>query len=100
MRANVLKALALGVLVAGCGSAPDAVGGGDRYEVHGVDEGDMLKLRGGPGTGFDVYVGLPNGTVVRVNECTQTGGTRWCEVSLDRARGLTGWASWAYLRAL
>ena len=38
MRANVLKALALGVLVAGCGSAPDAVGGGDRYEVHGVDD--------------------------------------------------------------
>ncbi|MAO00634.1 SH3 domain-containing protein [uncultured Roseovarius sp.] len=71
-----------------------------RYEVHGVADDDMLKMRAGPGTGYDVIVGLPNGTVLRVHSCQQTGGTRWCEVSLDRARGLRGHVSWAYLRKL
>lgn len=71
-----------------------------RYEVHGVAEDDMLKMRAGPGTGYDVIVGLPNGAVVRVHSCQQTGGTRWCEVSLERARGLRGHVSWAYLRKL
>nr|WP_081894624.1 SH3 domain-containing protein [Ruegeria halocynthiae] len=71
-----------------------------RYEVVGVEEGDMLKMRGGPGTGFIVIVGLPNGTALRVHSCEQTGGTRWCRVSLERARGLKGYVSWAYLRKL
>ncbi|WP_282119409.1 SH3 domain-containing protein [Ruegeria atlantica] len=71
-----------------------------RYEVFGVEEGDMLKMRAGPGTGYIVIVGLPNGTALRVHSCEQTGGTRWCRVSLDRARQLKGYVSWAYLRKL
>jgi uncharacterized protein YraI len=71
-----------------------------RHEVYGVEGDDMLKLRGGPGTGYSVIVGLPNGTVLRVHSCQQTGGTRWCRVSLDRARGLKGYVSWAYLRKI
>lgn len=70
------------------------------YEVYGVEEGDMLKMRGGPGTGYIVIVGLPNGTALRVHSCEQTGGTRWCRVSLQRARGLKGYVSWAYLRKI
>ncbi|MCR8547202.1 SH3 domain-containing protein [Salipiger sp. P9] len=100
MRGFVFKALALGFLAAAIQPDPAAAGWRDRYEVYGVEEGDMLKMRGGPGIGFDVYVGLPNGTVVRLIECTQTGGTRWCKVSLDRARSLKGWVSWAYLREI
>ncbi len=71
-----------------------------QYEVHGVEGDDMLKLRGGPGTGYSVIVGLPNGTVLRVHSCQQTGSTRWCRVSLQRARGLKGYVSWAYLRKI
>jgi len=71
-----------------------------QYEVYGVEEGDMLKMRGGPGTGFSVIVGLPNGTVLRVHSCQQTGSTRWCRVSLQQARGLKGYVSWAYLRKI
>ncbi|WP_170482055.1 SH3 domain-containing protein [Ruegeria arenilitoris] len=71
-----------------------------RYEVFGVEDGDMLKLRAGPGIGFNVIVGLPNGTALRVHSCEQTGGTRWCRVSLQRARGLKGFVSWAYLRKI
>lgn len=70
------------------------------HEVAGVDEGDMLKLRAGPGTGYDVIVGLPNGTALRVHSCERLGGTRWCQVSLDRARALKGYVSESYLRKM
>lgn len=99
MRRSVLCALAGAMLTAACGAPPADVFQ-NRYEVHGVEDGDMLKMRGGPGTGFNVITGLPNGTVLDVRECTQTGGTRWCEVSMDRAQGLTGYVSYAYLRKL
>ncbi|SDY06888.1 SH3 domain-containing protein [Citreimonas salinaria] len=78
-------------------AAPAAAQSG-RYEVFGVAEDDLLKLRAGPGTGFVVVAGFPNGTALRVYECTQTGGTRWCEVAMERARGLRGYVSFAYLR--
>ncbi|PVA11968.1 peptide-binding protein [Pelagivirga sediminicola] len=68
------------------------------YEVFGVEEGDMLKLRAGPGTGFDVIAGLPNGTVLRLNGCERTGGTRWCEAAMKDGPALNGYVSWAYLR--
>ncbi|MBN8188134.1 MAG: SH3 domain-containing protein [Rhodobacteraceae bacterium] len=100
MRGPAIRTLAAGVLSAIVLAQPAAAAWREKFEVYGVAEGDMLKMRGGPGTGFDVWVGLPNGTVVRVHECTQTGSTRWCEVSLERARSLRGWVSWAYLREL
>lgn len=68
------------------------------YEVAGVEADDMLKLRAGPGVGFRLILGLPNGTVVRVYSCEQTGSTRWCKVSLKQARGLGGYVSGAYLK--
>lgn len=100
MRKTILGALAIGVLTACQAPVAAVVGGQGLYEVHGVEDGDMLKMRGGPGTGFDVYVGLPNGTVVRVRDCSRLGGTRWCEVALDRAPGLDGYVSQTYLRKL
>lgn len=90
--------MALGVLSACSDSAPIAAFQQTRSEVHGVEDGDMLKLRAGPGRGFDTYAGLPNGTIVRVRTCSRVGGTRWCEVALDRAPGLTGYVSQTYLR--
>lgn len=83
----------------GCGA--NVVGAGDRsaglYEVVGVEDGDMLKMRAGPGTGYKVILGLPNGTVLRVHDCDQTGSTRWCKASLKQARRLIGFVSWGYL---
>ena len=70
------------------------------YEVFGVADDDMLKLRAGPGIGYKVVLGLPNGTVLRVHSCQQTGGTRWCSVSLKKAQALKGHVSWAYLRKM
>lgn len=71
---------------------------GTYYEVTGVEQDDMLKMRAGPGTGYRVVAGFPNGTVFRVHSCEQTGSTRWCRVSLKQARGLKGFVSWAYLK--
>ena len=74
-----------------------AVERGD-YEVIAVEDGNMLKLRAGPGIGYKVIVGLPNGTALRVHSCQQTGATSWCSVSLKRALRLNGHVSGAYLR--
>lgn len=100
MRSAVFVALAAVVLgtVFGAGTAlAEPVG---RYEVVGVEGDDMLKMRAGPGIDFNVIVGLPNGTVLWVRSCEQTGGTRWCKVALDQARGLRGYVSWAYLKRI
>lgn len=98
MRGTVLLTLTAAMLTVVLGAAPAAAAWRDRYEVHGVETDDMLKMRAGPGTGYNVILGLPNGTVLRIHSCQQTGGTRWCNVSLDQARGLKGYVSWAYLR--
>lgn len=92
---SALAAAALGAL-SGCGSP--GVDLGKSYQVAGVEAGDMLKLRKGPGTGFQVVAGLPNGTALRIHSCQQTGGTRWCKVSSSRSRGLDGYVSWAYVQ--
>ena len=90
MRKAILLAVASAMLATliPAGSAVAAPFG--YYEVTGVDDDDMLKMRAGPGIGYKVILGLPNGT--------QTGGTRWCEVSLKGARSVKGHVSWAYLR--
>jgi hypothetical protein len=100
MRRIVLVILVAGLLSPWFGVPPANAGAMGRYEVSGVGDDDMLKMRAGPGTGYDVIVGLPNGTILRVDSCQQTGGTRWCSVALERARGLRGYVSWAYLRKL
>ena len=93
-----LAALVTGSGLFGAGAAEAASLG--RYEVHGVEADDMLKMRAGPGTGYVVILGLPNGTVLRVHECQQAGATNWCSVSLDGARAVKGYVSLAYLRKL
>lgn len=100
MRISVLSLLALSFLSACASPAAIAPLKQNLSEVYGVQENDMLKLRAGPGTGFDVYVGLPNGTVVRVGDCSSIGSIVWCDVALDRAPGLRGYVSQTYLREL
>lgn len=70
----------------------------DRAIVSGVGADDMLKLRAGPGTGYKVIVGLPEGTVLINRGCTRVGGTPWCEVALALVPRLTGYVSGHYLK--
>ncbi|MEZ5798582.1 MAG: SH3 domain-containing protein [Paracoccaceae bacterium] len=96
MRAILLAGAAMAVIGAGtAGAEPSGF-----YQVVGVEEEDMLKMRVGPGTGYNILVGLPNGTVVWVQRCERSGNTSWCKVSLKAARGLKGYVSGAYLRKM
>lgn len=90
-----LSALALGVALTAGPAGAETRG---YYEVIGVEEDDMLKMRAGPGTGYRIVVGLPNGTEVWLYSCERSGNTSWCKVSLKEARGLKGWVSGAYLK--
>lgn len=91
-----LAAIALAGTVLSAAVAPAAFAG--TVEVVGLDEDEMLKLRSGPGTGYKVIVGLPNGTQLRTHGCDRVGGTSWCKVSLRQARGLRGYVSGHYLK--
>jgi uncharacterized protein YraI len=88
---------ALTVLTLALGGVAKAESSGF-YEVVGVADDDMLKLRAGPGVGYNVVLGLPNGAVVWLRDCQRSGNTSWCRVALKEARGLKGYVSGAYLR--
>ena len=92
MRSTIAKiVVGLGVL-AGCSSVV-----GSRAVVNGVGANDMLKLRAGPGLGFTVIMGLPDGTALTQQDCVTELGQRWCRVTLADAPGVTGYVSADYL---
>ncbi|WP_424986911.1 SH3 domain-containing protein [Microbulbifer sp. S227A] len=99
MHKAITAALVATMLAVLC-AAPAQAGSTGLHEVVGVETDDMLKMRAGPGTGYRILLGLPNGTILRLHGCDQTGGTRWCKVSLKQARGVKGYVSWAYLRKI
>lgn len=98
MHKALLTSLAATALAAMIAALPAAAETRGYYEVVGVDEDDMLKMRAGPGVGYRIVVGLPNGTVVWVQSCERLGNTSWCKVALKQARGLKGYVSSAYLQ--
>ncbi len=79
------------LLVAGCAGDPAS-----RAVVTGAGS-ELLKLRAGPGLGFNILLGLPDGTVVNRRDCVTEVGQLWCRVSLARAPGITGFVSADYL---
>lgn len=100
MRSAIFAALAAAILGVLSACVPSNEGLDQYYMVSGVEADDMLKLRAGPSIGYRVILGIPNDTVLRVYSCEQTGGTRWCKVSLKKSPAVTGYVSWAYLRAI
>lgn len=100
MHKTISAALAVAMSFGGAACVPSDERLRDYYVVGGVEAGDMLKLRAGPGTGYRVILGIPNGAILRVYRCEQTGGTRWCKVSLKSSRMTEGYVSWAYLREI
>lgn len=81
------------ILLAGCAGVM-----GERAVVTGVGQGDLLKLRYGPSLGYKVKLGLPDGTEVVRRTCVTEMGQLWCEVSLAKGPGVTGYVSADYLR--
>jgi uncharacterized protein YraI len=90
----VLTALLALTFLAGC-----LGGAADRVVVNRAGPDELLKLRAGPGLGFKVIVGLPDGTELIRRDCVTEVGQLWCRVSLTDAPNLTGYVSADYLSA-
>jgi uncharacterized protein YraI len=88
---TITSILALGIL-SGCASV-----GGNRAEVKGAGPDELLKLRAGPGLGFNVILGLPDGTQLIRQGCVTEVGQSWCRVSLADAPRITGFVAEDYL---
>ena len=85
--------LLLGLAVlAGCSN-----GSAGRVVVEGAGPDEFLKLRAGPGLGYSIILGLPDGTSVDRHDCVTELGQLWCRVSLPDAPRVTGYVSADYL---
>jgi len=94
MRHFAIPTLFTLTLVAGCvGEA------GGKAVVAGAGPDDLLKLRAGPGLGYSVIMGLPDGTAVTRRSCVTEVGQLWCRVSLTTSPGIVGYVSADYLSA-
>lgn len=69
----------------------------DRVVVQGTGPDEFLKLRAGPGLGFSVILGLPDGTAVDRYDCVTELGQLWCRVGLAEAPQIAGYVSADYL---
>ncbi|MFD1341488.1 SH3 domain-containing protein [Litorisediminicola beolgyonensis] len=79
-------------LLTGCGTVS-----GSRTVVERTGPEELLKLRAGPGLGFSVILGLPDGTELIRRDCVTEVGQLWCKVSLADAPAITGYVSADYL---
>jgi len=94
MRHTAISVLLALILVAGCG---DSTAGGTVVTGAGLEE--FLKLRSGPGLGYAIILGLPDGTSLNRRDCVTELGQLWCQVSLAAAPQITGYVSADYLSA-
>ncbi|RVV97572.1 SH3 domain-containing protein [Mesobaculum littorinae] len=85
------------LILSACGGA---AGFGGRTVVEGTGPDELLKLRAGPGLGYKVILGLPDGTRLNRHDCVTEVGQLWCRVSLEGAPGITGYVSEDYISAL
>jgi uncharacterized protein YraI len=90
MRRTIPFSVIAALFAASCATGGDTV-------VTGAGPDDLLKLRAGPSLGFDVIMGLPDGTRLNRQTCVTELGQRWCKVSLADAPAVTGYVSADYL---
>ncbi|MCY1704675.1 SH3 domain-containing protein [Pannonibacter sp. SL95] len=85
----------LSVAVRGDGPARPSpeIGGRGSWVVTGLQPGDRLNMRAGPGQRFAVLEELPNGTLLRNLGCEAGGQTEWCKVALGNDEGISGWVN-------
>ncbi len=94
MNKTLATVLIASSLLAGCGAAL-----GTNAVVHRVGQDDLLKLRAGPGLGYRVILGLPDGTELLKRDCVTEVSQLWCRVSLANAQNVTGYVSADYLKS-
>lgn len=81
-------------LLVGCNSVT-----GSRTVVERAGPDELLKLRAGPGLGYKVVLGLPDGTELIRRDCVTEVGQLWCRVALADAPSVSGFVSADYLSA-
>ncbi len=91
---HVAVSLLTFALLVGCNSVA-----GSRTVVERAGPDDLLKLRAGPGLGYKVRLGLPDGTKLIRRGCVTEVGQLWCRVALADAPSVTGFVSADYLSA-
>jgi uncharacterized protein YraI len=89
---KIIPAVAALLLASSCGSF-----GADHTMVEGTGPDELLKLRSGPGLGFNVVLGLPEGTSLNRRDCVTEAGQLWCRVSLTSAPQVSGYVSADYI---
>lgn len=94
MRLDTFPMLLALVFLAGCSG-----GAAGRAMVEGAGADEFLKLRTGPGLGYSIILGLPDGTSLIRRDCVTEMGQLWCRVSLSAAPQITGYVSADYLSA-
>ncbi|MGP3698004.1 SH3 domain-containing protein [Rhodobacter sp. NSM] len=94
MRLLLVPALTWMLLLTGC--AGEAAGPGGRVVVEHAGS-ELLKLRAGPGLGYRVVLGLPDGTALLRHGCVTEVGQLWCRVSLVDAPRISGYVSADYI---
>lgn len=91
-----MKHVAVSLLILTPLSGCDGVSS-SRTVVERAGPNELLKLRAGPGLGYKVIVGLPDGTELVRRDCVTEVGQLWCRVSMADAPGFTGFVSADYL---
>ncbi len=92
MHRYIIPAILSFLLASGCSNFA-----AERTLVEGTGPDELLKLRAGPGLGFSVILGLPEGTSLNRRECVTEVGQLWCRVSLTTAPQVEGYVSADYL---
>lgn len=92
MHRSIIPVILTFLLLSGCSDFAR-----DRTSVVGAGPDELLKLRAGPGLGFKVVLGLPDGTSLIRRDCVTEIGQLWCRVSLTAAPQITGYVSADYL---
>ena len=91
MRRSAAIAIFALMFISGCS------GLGRQVVVEGAGPDELLKLRAGPGLGYNVILGLPDGTSLIRRDCVTEVGQLWCRVSLSNSPRITGYVSEDYL---
>ena len=94
MRFTILPVTLILMLASSCGKLTT-----EHTSVVGTGPDELLKLRAGPGLGWSVVLGLPEGTMLNRQDCVTEIGQLWCRVSLQAAPQITGFVSADYLSA-
>lgn len=89
---HIVTSIFVFALVVGCTGMS-----GNRAVVERAGPDDLLKLRAGPGLGYRVVLGLPDGTELIRRDCVTEVGQLWCRVTLVDAPGMSGYVSADYL---